>query len=215
MRMLPKFQNLWNYLTDHIFPFPSTQHMFNQYRDNEEKLDIQNGHMIRRQNLRNYLSSFTEYPLYMMIGEAPGPNGCRFTGVPFTNEIQLTDRKLIPFQGRITKKGARRAAGQSAMIFWQTLLSHHPHFIAWDCIMYHPRKMNEPLSIRTPTKHEIKKHAPHLKGIISILGPIEPVSIGRRAEAALNYINVNTIYIRHPARGGKTSFEKGVKNLFK
>ena len=212
--MLPNFKKLWKYMEENIFTYDSTKTLFNQYRDIESDYDIANGNEIRKQNLYNYFSSFNECPKYVMIGEAPGPNGCRFTGVPFTNEKQLLMETILPFKGQKTSKAIKPYAGTAAKMFWDTLHNYHPKFLAWDCIMYHPRKENEPLSIRAPRRREIMEHAPHLKGVLSIMHSITPIAIGRKAEKALGYLNIDTTYIRHPSRGGKKEFQKGIKEIF-
>ena len=131
--MLKKFEQLWTYLEEEVFKQPSTPTLFNQYKDTEPDIDKKNAHKTRRENLYNYLSSFKKKPEYILIGEAPGPNGCRFTGVPFTNEVQLLNPKLIPFAGKPTSNLEKPVSGLSAKIFWETLLDYHPRFLAWDC----------------------------------------------------------------------------------
>ena len=55
----------------------------------------------RQGNLLNYLLHFEGKPRYLIVGEAPGPWGCRFSGVPFTSERQLAQGEL-PFAGEPT-----------------------------------------------------------------------------------------------------------------
>jgi hypothetical protein len=212
--MLISFKQIWKYLENEVFGWESTPTMFNQYNDYDKHYDIEDSHIIRRKNLQNYFTSFNKYPSYILIGEAPGPNGCRFSGVPFTNEKQLVTEGLLPFKGQKTSLGEKPYSGTSANIFWETLKPYHPEFIAWDCIPFHPHYEGDPLSIRTPRRVEIREHLGHLVKVISLLSHAEPVAIGRKAQSALKLLNRDVLYIRHPARGGKPEFIKGILELW-
>lgn len=52
---------------------------------------------VRRNNLRLYLNQISQLrPKVLLVGEAPGYHGCRFTGVPFTSEyILLRDNSFF------------------------------------------------------------------------------------------------------------------------
>jgi uracil-DNA glycosylase len=46
--------------------------------------------VVRRDNLRIYLERMLLLnPSVLIVGEAPGCNGCRLTGIPFTSEFIL------------------------------------------------------------------------------------------------------------------------------
>ena len=72
---------------------------FNPYLDIDNEVDLANAAQIRRININNYLSSFRRQPRVLVLGEAPGWRGCRFSGIPFTSEAQLISQSL-PFSGR-------------------------------------------------------------------------------------------------------------------
>lgn len=91
-------QELWEYLERGLFLEDSRRDLFNQYRAVDENVDLSNAHYIRQNNLKNYFCSFSEMPSFLLVGEAAGPWGCRFSGVPFTGERQLCQR-LLPFLG--------------------------------------------------------------------------------------------------------------------
>ncbi|MFA4936156.1 MAG: hypothetical protein WC568_10015, partial [Candidatus Methanoperedens sp.] len=90
--------DLWSIFENKLFLFPTTEVLFNQYKQVNLDVDLPNAHEIRKQNLRNYLESFSEKPSILVVGEAAGPWGCRFSGVPFTGEKQLCMHNL-PFSG--------------------------------------------------------------------------------------------------------------------
>ena len=65
---------------------PSTEVLFSQYRDVNAEYDLSNAADVRRQTLANYIGCFSDAPPTLLVGEAAGPWGCRFSGVPFTVE---------------------------------------------------------------------------------------------------------------------------------
>jgi uracil-DNA glycosylase len=213
--MIKPIAKLWKLLENEVFPFESNQTLFNQFNTVEPDLDINNGHLIRRQNLKNYLNSISSKPEFIIIGEAPGHKGMRFTGVPFTNEEQLLKGILLPFEGRKTSLQKSPRSGLSANIFWETLRMHHPRFIVWDCILFHPHDLNKSLSNRRPKPEEIRKHSKILMKVLSLLDPITVIALGRKPEKMLDYLEYPNQYIRHPAHGGINDFKRGMENLFR
>jgi len=82
---------IWDVLERRVFPIPSTDRLFNPYRDGAPDLDREDAPAIRRENVRAYLAAYDTMPDVLLLAEAPGPWGCRFSGVPITCEAQLLD----------------------------------------------------------------------------------------------------------------------------
>jgi hypothetical protein len=143
-------QPIWRSFEAQLFNAAPTTGLFNPYSGCHPELDVPNAPHIRRQNLHNYLESFAQLPDVLLVGEAPGPNGCRFSGVPFTNERQLAKDQL-PFKGQPTSRAAKLYAEVSANVVWETIGKFHPHFFLWNSIPFHPHHQGEYLSIRTPS----------------------------------------------------------------
>ena len=60
--------------------------VFNPWKDFDETYDLDNNAVkIRCQNLKNYLTSRKNVK-YVLIAEAPGYQGCHFSGIPMTSE---------------------------------------------------------------------------------------------------------------------------------
>src|SRR5919106_4390686 len=97
--------DVWAVLEERVFTHTSSDRLFNFYKDGEEALDLPDGPAIRRQNLKSYLSCFRERPPVLLLAEAPGPWGCRFSGVPITSESQLLDAHF-PVRGMQSSTGA-------------------------------------------------------------------------------------------------------------
>ncbi len=206
-------QKLWDLFEREIFPFDSTDLLWNPYKDENSELDIPGAAEIRRQNLKNYLMSYVKKPEVLLVGEAPGPWGCRFSGIAFTSERQLINGE-VPFKGKTSSTFDPPVLERSGTILWGALAEYYPRFFVWNCIPYHPTHPNEPLSIRTPKKSEIVEFNPILKGIAEILSPRKVIAIGRKAEQGLSLIGFDPIYVRHPSFGGKPAFIKGMAEIF-
>ncbi len=199
---------VWETLKADVFPAESTDRLFNQYRDRHPELDRANAPGIRRQNLRTYLSAFTELPPVFLLAEAPGPWGCRFSGVPITSEAQLLDADF-PVDGEQSSTADRPHNEYSANIHWGVLAPYFPHFLTWNTVPFHPFK-DDPLSIRTPTNREIDLFGHVVAVFLEEIRPVFVVAVGRKAERALNHLGCDNIYVRHPSQGGAGKFRDGV-----
>lgn len=192
-----------------VFPIASTETLFNQYRDRHPEHDRPDAPAIRRENLLRYLGAFEEKPLVLLLLEAPGPWGCRFSGVPITSEAQLVD-PAFPLSGRPSGAGAAPHSEYSAGIFWRVLRPYFPHFFTWSSVPLHPHKPGAPLSIRTPTAREVAAFVPVVAGLVDALQPRHVLAVGRKAEQALRLAGTPARYVRHPSQGGARAFEDGI-----
>jgi uracil-DNA glycosylase len=207
-------RDIWDIYEGGVFKAPSTEVLFNQYRDRVEGLDLPGAAGIRRRNLRNYLEGFPVRPGVLVVGEAAGPWGCRFSGIPFTGERQLTTGEL-PFPGRKSSTHEPPYQERSGTVLWKALLRHHPGFLLWNTVPYHPHRRGEPLSIRTPNRAEIEACSVFLGEVIRLLRPKLIVAVGRKAEGALGLLGESPVYVRHPSQAGAGAFREGVGRVFK
>jgi hypothetical protein len=203
---------VWDLFETHLFPARSTDEAFNPYRDRHDDLDVPEAPAIRRENLRAYLDCYDAPPPLFLLLEAPGPWGCRFSGVPVTSEAQLT-APSFPVDGRQTSREAEPHTEYSASIFWRVLRPFFPHFFVWNSLPLHPHDADDPLSIRTPRRSEVRAWRPLLTGLLDALGPTRVVGVGRKAERALDEVDAAPTYVRHPSQGGATKFEAGMRDI--
>lgn len=203
---------VWDLLETHVFPAPSTNDQFNPYSDRNEELDVPDAPLIRRENVREYLETYEAVPPLFLLLEAPGPWGCRFSGVPITSEAQLLDPDF-PLQGRRTSRNGDPHTEYSASIFWRVLRPYFPHFFVWNSVPMHPHPPSEPLSIRTPRRTEVREWQTLLKTLLTTLTPDCIIGVGRKAERALNEVDADPIYVRHPSQGGAKKFESGMRDV--
>lgn len=194
----------------HLFPTPSTDILFNPYRDRHHALDLPDAPVIRQQNLQRYLASYVQRPSVLILAEAPGPWGCRFSGVPLVSEAQLADPRF-PIDGQPTSTVDTPHHEYSARIYWRVLRPFFPHFFTWNTVPFHPHQPGEPLTIRTPRIGEIRDSLIVLEGLLDLLRPQCVLAIGRKAEGALGMLGVDCTYVRHPSQGGAKLFAEGVE----
>lgn len=200
---------VYTVLQNHVFDVPSTATLFNPYRDQDDAFDLPDAPAIRRENARCYLACYEERPPVFLLAEAPGPWGCRFSGVPLVSEAQLVDEDF-PIDGHRSSTQEEPHSEYSANIYWRVLEPYFPHFFTWNSVPFHPHHAGEPLSIRNPKSSEVKSYTGVLTDLLSILQPQRILAIGRKAEYALKQIDAEATYVRHPSQGGARLFEAGV-----
>lgn len=167
---------------------------------------------MRRQNLEAYVQSFPERPRLLLVGEAPGWRGCRFSGVPFTSEAQLEGGEL-PFQGVKTSLSPKAHREASATIFWEVLRPLHAHFFVWNALPLHLHHPGRQLSNRPPSRREIRWAAPMLRELLGLLQPQTVLAAGISASSALDLAGIKHLKVRHPAHGGARDFRSGIESL--
>ncbi len=208
---------LWQRYGADLFDEPAGDRLFNPYRDRHPAYDVADAPALRRQNLRAALDAIPEWPDVLVVAEAPGPWGCRFSGVPFTNERQLLDPDF-PVHGR--PSSLRFAASgepvreYSGAIYWDAMLPHWGRFWTWNAVPFHPHRAGEPMTIRTPGVREVRRWHGLLAATVEALAPREVVAVGRKAEGALAAVGADPVYVRHPSQGGATRFREGVAALW-
>lgn len=203
----------WSLFEEHVFSIPSDERSFNPYRDVHSDLDRPEADAIRRANLRRYLDAYETAPPVLLLAEAPGPWGCRFSGVPITSEAQLVDSDF-PLSGTPSSRDDEPKTEYSAGIYWRAMAPYFPHFFTWNSVPYHPHKPGEPLTIRTPGRREVRSCAAAVKGLVALLQPRLVLAVGRKAEFSLQELGVACTYVRHPSQGGATKFAVGVEAAF-
>jgi uracil-DNA glycosylase len=215
--MEERIKYLWDYLSNELFSLPGedgSKPLFNPYFNLEPGLEKAAADRIRRENLRSYFASFTQLPRTLVVGEAPGWRGCRFSGIPFTSESQLVSRQL-PFSGERTNKSGRPLCEASATIYWKVMLPFYPHFLAWNCLPLHPYKPGLPASNRHASTREIMRFDHLLQSFINLLGPEGILAVGRDAQRSLTRLSFKHTPVRHPAHGGVKTFGAGVEEFFR
>lgn len=177
-----------------------------------------------RQRCDRLTHHFAEYhPKLLLIGEAPGYQGCRFSGVPFTNEALICAGRIpripaTPFTAR-----EKPWSEPSATIVWETLhvLGVADQTIMWNAFPWHPHKPGEPHSNRTPTTTEVRGGLHILSEVCKLFADelgARIVAVGNKSAEALTllgrHLGTNTFErVRHPSMGGANKFRGGLRAL--
>jgi uracil-DNA glycosylase len=203
--------------------------VWNQYLDVDPALERPDGAAIRRRNLRRYLEAFASAS-YVLVGEAAGYAGCRFSGMPFTGEAQIVGPECLPwarglgFEQSSLGELWRERSGE---MVWAAFDGRRD-CVLWNAFPWHPYG-DRPLSNRKPKPGELEQAEEVLRCFLSLYAHgaahraahgaahgaahVQVHAIGRVSQDMLGRLGVDAPYIRHPSHGGKTAFERGIRAL--
>lgn len=194
-----------------LFTVPSTDVLFNQYADAVPGIDRRGAAAARRRNLCRYLASYRRPPALLVVGEAVGYRGGRFTGIPLSSE-RLLAAGLFDFPAAPTSQGAPYAE-PTATVLWSVLAPYRSQVLAWNAVPLHPHRPGLPLSNRTPTAAERRLFLDLLGSLYSRSGVRHVVALGNHAAAALGEVGIAHTRVRHPANGGAGAFRQQMTAL--
>lgn len=166
------------------------------------------------QRLRRLKQHFDCEASFVLVGEAPGYQGCRFSGVPFTSERLLLEGAIprVSCDRRFTSR-ARPWSEPSATIVWKALheLGIADRVVLWNAFPWHPHRRGEPHSNRGPSQLEARRGADALRAVLARFDRAAVVAVGQLARQALNeLLGPGTPVVRHPANGGAKDFAAGL-----
>jgi hypothetical protein len=173
---------------------------------------------IRRNNLRLFFQQLLERGVdTLLLGEAPGYQGCRRTGVGFTSEPQLIGG--IPSLDMFGEQRGYRLTGEfptmrkepSATIVWGELTRLQFVPLIWASFPFHPHKPGLPESNRPPRRAEIELGRPIFLDLMQAFQIERVFAVGNVAHASLAVAGIDAPKIRHPAQGGKNDFVAGME----
>lgn len=174
---------------------------------------------LRSRNLRAFLARAVECGSdTLLCGEAPGYQGCRFTGLAFTAEADiagrshpvLADLEILPDAALGRRRVMREPSGQAV---WQAMRRAMVVAVPWNAVPLHPHEPGSALTNRTPTRSEVALGQAALLAMVDVITPTRIVAVGRTAERALGDLGIEAAAVRHPAYGGKPEFLQGLEDL--
>ncbi len=173
----------------------------------------------RRYNLERYLSYIYEQGTdTLLVGEAPGYNGCRLTGVPFTSEhiirYGVKVKKLFGIEQGYKASTKRAKKEQSASSMWDVLEQLEELPLLWNAFPFHPYQKDNVDSNRKPTVKELEIGRRYLRDLIEIFDIKEIIAIGNVADESLMKMKIDHIKVRHPSYGGKRMFKKQLLSYY-
>lgn len=189
--------------------------LFNPWRDHCPHDAAGNGPEAKLQRLSLHLDC---EPEFILTGEAPGYQGCRYSGIAFTSERLLGEGAIPRIPALASRLSTRRLpfSEPSATIVWKTLyrLGIAERTILWNAMQLHPHRAGELWSNRTPSPDEIALGEPAMRLLIEAFPNAKVVAVGKKAEGLLTEMGVPvTGAVRHPANGGATEFASGLEAL--
>ena len=190
--------------------------VFNPW-SNVDPMDVSISAPARR--LKRLRAHFAVHPAVVLCGEAPGYQGCHFSGIPFTSEALLCEGAIprCETSSRLTTR-PRPWSEPSARIVWKALYEFGiaERTVLWNTFAFHPHKPGEPYTNRTPRSDEIEASVGILR---AVLGHFEAqgaavVAVGRVAERTLQRFGIAVrAQVQHPAYGGAPKFRAGLAEL--
>lgn len=189
--------------------------LFNPWRDHCPHDAAGNGPAEKLNRLALHLDCD---PQFILAGEAPGYQGCRYSGVAFTSERLLGEGAIPRIAAPAGRLSTRRLpfSEPSATIVWKTLyrLGIAERTILWNALQLHPYRPGDLWSNRTPLTDEIKLGEPGLRMLIEAYPAARIVAVGKKSEGLLREMGIPiAASVRHPANGGATEFAAGLKEL--
>lgn len=189
--------------------------LFNPWRDRCPHDAAGNGPEAKLHRLAQHLDC---EPEFILTGEAPGYQGCRYSGIAFTSERLLGEGAIPRIPALDARLSTRRLpfSEPSATIVWKTLyrLGIAERTILWNAMQLHPHRDGELWSNRTPSPDEIALGEPAMRLLIEAFPKAKIVAVGKKAEGLLGEMGVPvTGAVRHPANGGAIEFASGLEAL--
>ena len=189
--------------------------LFNPWKDNCPHDAVGNGPVEKLGRLSLHLDC---NPDFILAGEAPGYQGCRYSGIAFTSERLLGEGAIPRIPALSNRLSTRRLpfSEPSATIVWKTLyrLGIAERTILWNAMQLHPYRPDNLWSNRTPTPSEISLGEPALRLLIEAFPSAKIIAVGKKSEGLLREMAIPIAgSVRHPANGGATEFSAGLKNM--
>ncbi|MBP8275281.1 MAG: uracil-DNA glycosylase [Propionivibrio sp.] len=186
--------------------------LFNPWRDACPFDTDENGPEARISRLVRHLECDARL---VLVGEAPGYQGCRYSGIAFTSERLLLEGAIPRIEPIAHRLSVRKLpfSEPSATIVWKTLyrLGVANDTLLWNAVQLHPFRAGEPWSNRTPTDAELAHGVDALKLLANAFPKAKIVAVGQKAAGVLGMLGVPFhAAVRHPANGGATAFSEGL-----
>ena len=213
--------------------FEVQENVFNPWKDYDKSYDInEDAPETRRDNLKKFLLTRKDAKC-ILIAEAPGYQGCHFSGIPMTSERLIITNAYNAFSGmerssckEKLKKRAKTVQEDgfcepTATIIWKQMIEelklNSNNFVLWNAFAFHPYKNSTNiLTNRKPTKEEIQANKKILKKIISLFPNAKIISVGNVSDKSLKDLGITNIKkVRHPSYGGAKDFREGITKILK
>ena len=169
----------------------------------------------RRDRLRRHLSA-PDVKL-VIVGEAPGYQGARISGMAFTSEALLMDGAIprIDPTGRLTTR-VKPWSEPSARIIWELLYRNHiaDVTVMWNAYPFWPMAPAENgYGNRTPMRAEVLSGQRLLTCLKTWFPTAIFAALGNKATESMGSLGIEHVHCRHPAYGGKPVLEGQIAEI--
>lgn len=196
-------------LLDDLAATPTPTDLANPFRAAVADLDRPDAPAIRRANAAAYLAA-RPAPVALLVGEAMGWRGGRFSGIAFTSERQLQTWGA-PYAPSSLRDGGWTESSATIIHGVLAEVGLEERVALWNTVPFHPHPAGRPLANRAPRTGEIALGRPYLERVIDLLRPARVIAVGRVAERTLGDLAEGCV--RHPAQGGATACREGLRAL--
>lgn len=216
--------------------YKSDANVFNPWRDYDKCFDIgPEAPNIRSKQMEQFLNIRMTSPKYLLVAEAIGYQGGKFTGMALTSERMLMGfHKFINSSALLKDLESQRTSNSdniilketqrrfgftepTATIIWKEILRYKisPYqVITWNIFPFHPYNPKKGrLSNRTPTAVELEVGMHYTEILYEICPDITVISIGRYSNDALNRLGIKNYPVPHPANGNSLKFKSAIKGI--
>lgn len=200
--------------------------VFNPWSDHDERdrAPRRATPQLRLGNMAAYLEARARSARVLLLGEAPSHRGCRFTGIAFCSEVELTHKRDLvagrPLELTSAASKDKPMRERSAAVIWDELDRGGcaRDVVLWNAFPWHPYQDADgahsdgpcgPSSNRKPRRTEVEQGRPALDALLGCFShKLSIFAVGKVAEEALTRWDKASCagYIRHPAQGGESRF---------
>jgi hypothetical protein len=188
----------------------------------------------RRLQLAAYLRHRLETAQVILVAEAPGYQGARFSGLAMTSERLLsgsmnfvTEQDILGQVGLFERTSHINASlyhtvrqrgftEPTATVVWQELMAtgQARNVVLWNTFPFHPHRAANRLSNRRPNAAGIAASADILVSLRALFAQdCQLVAVGNIARDYLQELGVQATVLRHPANGGAADFRAQFRQL--
>ena len=195
---------------------PRDPHLvFNPWRDHDERdrAPRRDTPGIRLANMQAYLEARARSAKVILLGEAPSHRGCRFTGIAFCSEVELTHKRDLVAKHplRLTSAADKPVRERSAAVIWDELERGGcaRDVVLWNAFPWHPHGSEATTTNRKPRLPEVQQGRHAFEALMGCFTHrLHVLAVGKVAEEALaRWGGLECAgYIRHPAQGGEKKF---------
>jgi hypothetical protein len=191
---------------DLLQKYPSNGLFSNPWADWDRDFDTDEHAPHHRSNqLRAYLNARLDTAKALLIAEASGYQGAKFSGIPMTCEQTLLghrgvscadvfDETIKPQRTSCPEASSKQAVKRggfrepTAGYVWRGMADRpglSKKIVLWNLFAFHPHKDADTLTNRTPTKTEILNNRPVLDAFLRLFPDRPILSIGKKSEEYL------------------------------